>query len=93
MLALLLPGPVVRVAPNLLAFDDPELLPKVYHRFVDKTDFYSTGILGEPAPPFQTQPHAEHAAKRKRIAPSVIMKAYWNLIRGRPDCNSSQCPI
>ena len=74
MLAPLLSGPVVRVAPNLLAFNDPELLPKVYHRYVDKTDFYSTGILGEPAPPFQTQAHVEHAVKRKRIASSVSIK-------------------
>ena len=63
----------MRVAPNLLAFDDPRLLPEVYHRHVDKTDFYSTGILGEIAPPFQTLKHEDHAAKRKRVAPSFSM--------------------
>ena len=63
----------MRVAPNLLAFDDPKLLPLVYHRRVDKTDFYSTGILGEIPPPFQTLKHEEHAAKRKRVAPSFSM--------------------
>ncbi|MCJ1424479.1 hypothetical protein MMC29_002367 [Sticta canariensis] len=61
-------GPVVRLAPNLLAFNDPKLLPIVYHKNVDKTDFYSTGILGEIAPPFQTLNHKEHAEKKKRIA-------------------------
>ncbi|TAQ85503.1 hypothetical protein B7494_g6168 [Chlorociboria aeruginascens] len=66
-------GPIVRVAPNLLAFDQATLLPEVYHRRVDKTDFYSTGILGETAPPFQTLKHKDHAAKRKRIAHSFSM--------------------
>jgi len=63
----------VRVAPNLLAFSQASLLPEVYHRRVDKTDFYSTGILGETAPPFQTLKHSDHAAKRKRIASSFSM--------------------
>ena len=66
-------GPIVRVAPNLLAFSDPHFLPVVYHRRVDKTDFYSTSILGDLAPPFQTLKHEDHAAKRKRIAPSFSM--------------------
>lgn len=68
-------GPVVRVAPNLLAFNDPKLLPMVYHKNVDKTDFYSTGILGEIAPPFQTLNHKEHAEKKRRIAFAVTMNA------------------
>lgn len=62
---------MIRVAPNLLVFDDPKLLPKVYHRYADKSDFYSAGILGSVTPPFQTKEHKEHAAKRKRIAGSV----------------------
>jgi len=64
-------GPVIRVAPNLLVFNDPMLLPTVYHRYADKTDFYSPGILGRVTPPFQTKDHKEHALKRKRVAPSV----------------------
>lgn len=64
-------GPVIRVAPNLLTFNDPKLLPTVYHRRVDKTDMYTVGALGDLAPPFQTMKHDEHAAKRKRIASSV----------------------
>lgn len=64
-------GPVVRAAPNLLAVNDPLLLPHIYHRRVDKTDVYTTGVLGSLAPPFQTTRHEEHAAKRKRVANSV----------------------
>lgn len=64
-------GPVVRAAPNLLAVNDPKLLPTIYHRRVDKTDVYTVGVLGEIAPPFQTLKHDEHAAKRKRVASSV----------------------
>lgn len=64
-------GPVIRVSPNLLAVDDPLLLPQIYHRRVDKTDVYTVGVLGELAPPFQTIKHEEHAAKRKRVANSV----------------------
>ncbi|KAF2439288.1 cytochrome P450 monooxygenase [Karstenula rhodostoma CBS 690.94] len=63
-------GPVVRVAPNMLVFNDPKLVPIVYHRNADKSDFYSPGVLGRLRPPFQTQDHKEHAAKRKRIAAS-----------------------
>ncbi|KAI4152527.1 MAG: hypothetical protein L6R39_001786 [Caloplaca ligustica] len=66
-------GPVVRAAPNLLAVNDPLLLPKIYHRKVDKTDVYTTGVLGELAPPFQTIKHEEHAAKRKRVANSFTL--------------------
>ena len=64
-------GPLVRAAPNLLAVNDPLLLPEIYHRRVDKTDVYTVGVLGEIAPPFQTLKHEEHAAKRKRVASSV----------------------
>lgn len=64
-------GPVVRVAPNLLAIDDPLLLPQIYHRRVDKTDVYTAAVLGELATAFQTLKHEEHAAKRKRVANSV----------------------
>ncbi|KAL8919726.1 MAG: hypothetical protein Q9172_004839 [Xanthocarpia lactea] len=66
-------GPVVRAGPNLLAVNDPLLLPRIYHRKVDKTDVYTTGVLGELAPPFQTIKHEEHAAKRKRVANSFTL--------------------
>ena len=64
-------GPVIRVAPNLLTFNNPKILPNVYHRRVDKTDMYTVGALGDLAPPFQTMKNEEHAAKWKRIACSV----------------------
>jgi hypothetical protein len=66
-------GPIVRAAPNLLAVDDPMLLPQIYHRRVDKTDVYTVGVLGEIAPPFQTLKHEEHAMKRKRVAASFTL--------------------
>ncbi|KAI9789482.1 MAG: hypothetical protein M1816_006024 [Peltula sp. TS41687] len=66
-------GPVVRAAPNLLAVNDPKLLPTIYHRHVDKTDVYTVGVLGELAPPFQTLKHEDHAAKRKRVASSFTL--------------------
>ncbi|RAK71705.1 cytochrome P450 [Aspergillus fijiensis CBS 313.89] len=66
-------GSIVRAAPNLLAVDDPMLLPLIYHRRVDKTDVYTVGVLGEIAPPFQTLKHEEHAIKRKRVAASFTL--------------------
>ncbi|CAG8904564.1 unnamed protein product [Penicillium egyptiacum] len=66
-------GSIVRAAPNLLAVDDPMLLPQIYHRRVDKTDVYTVGVLGEIAPPFQTLKHDEHAMKRKRVAASFTL--------------------
>lgn len=64
-------GPVVRAGPNLLAVNDPLLLPVIYHRRANKTDVYTPGVLGKLAPPFQTLEHSEHAMKRKRVASSV----------------------
>ncbi|KAF7504179.1 hypothetical protein GJ744_002598 [Endocarpon pusillum] len=49
-----------------------------YHKkygLVDKTDVYTTGVLGELAPPFQTVKHEEHAAKRKGVANSASPSA------------------
>ena len=57
---------MVRAAPNLLAVNDPLLLPQIYHRRADKTDVYTTGVLGE-----QTIKRDDHAAKRKRVANTV----------------------
>ena len=70
-------GPVVRAAPNLLAVNDPLLLPQIYHRRVDKTDVYATGVLSELALPFQTIKHEDHGAKRKRVANSVSYFAFY----------------
>jgi hypothetical protein len=71
-------GPVVRAAPNLLAVDDPRLLPLIYHRRANKTDVYTTGVLGDLAPPFQTIDWKDHARKRKRVASSFLLS---NLVK------------
>ncbi|CAH0054698.1 unnamed protein product [Clonostachys solani] len=71
-------GPVVRAAPNLLAVDDPRLLPTIYHRRANKTDVYTTGVLGDLAPPFQTLDWKDHARKRKRVASSFLLS---NLVK------------
>ncbi|RYP02833.1 hypothetical protein DL764_005574 [Monosporascus ibericus] len=71
-------GPVVRAAPNLIAVNDPRLLPIIYHRHADKTDVYTPAVLGDVAPPFQTQGWAEHARKRKRVASSFALS---NLVK------------
>ncbi|KAL5382175.1 hypothetical protein PMIN06_003836 [Paraphaeosphaeria minitans] len=78
-------GPAIRVAPNFLVFSDPKLVPVVYHRNADKSDFYSPGVLGRLRPPFQTQDHKEHAAKRKRVAASFQIS---NLRKMESDVNN-----
>ena len=69
-------GTVVRLAPNLLSKSDPQMLPKVYHRSADKSEFYIRGVTDERAPTVQTLGHQEHAARRKIIAPSVCTVYY-----------------
>ncbi|KAK1634586.1 cytochrome P450 monooxygenase [Colletotrichum phormii] len=71
-------GPVVRAAPNLLAVNDPRLLPAIYHRRANKTDVYTPGVLGDLAPPFQELDWREHARKRKRVASSFLLS---NLVK------------
>lgn len=66
-------GSVVRLGPNLLSFDDPALLPEVYHRNVEKTPFYSTGLAGEKPPLLQIQSHDAHKEQMKALAPSYSM--------------------
>lgn len=64
-------GPVVRIAPNLIVFDDPRLLSKIYHRNADKSDFYHTSILGNTRSAFQIIGAKDHLVRRKLLAPSV----------------------
>ena len=64
-------GPVVRMSPNLLCFNDPTRLPEVYHRHSEKTPFYSPGMAGEKRPLLQIQGDLEHAAQLKIIGPTV----------------------
>ncbi|KAI1129661.1 cytochrome P450 monooxygenase [Nemania abortiva] len=72
-------GPILRAAPNLLSVNDPHMLPLIYHRYVDKTDVYTAGLLGETTPPFQTLGWQEHARKRKMIAPSFSLSNLMKL--------------
>ena len=67
----LLKGPFVRVAPNVVSFNDPTLLPLVYHKHAEKTPFYSTGMAGEEAPLLQTEDDSEHAEKMRILGPTV----------------------
>lgn len=64
-------GPVVRISPSLLIVSDPKMLPAIYHRRADKSDYYVTGSFGKVASVFNIQPHEVHAAARKRIAQPV----------------------
>ncbi|KAL5413193.1 hypothetical protein PMIN04_009534 [Paraphaeosphaeria minitans] len=61
-------GPVVRVAPNLLAVSDARLLPQIYHRRAEKTDIFTQAILGDLAPPLEVRDWLEHSTRRKRVA-------------------------
>ena len=72
-------GSVVRLAPNLLSISDPRMLPDVYHRYADKSGFYTHGVMGERAPTLQTLNHHEHAVRRRIIAPSVCTAIYPTL--------------
>lgn len=74
-------GPVVRLAPNLLSFSDPELLPKVYHKRADKPNFYKTWLFGDIPAMFQSLKHNEHAAKKRLISPHVSFRSRKKLAR------------
>ena len=69
-------GPFVRIAPNLISFDDPVLLPQIYHLHANKTPFYSTGIAGEVPPLLQTVDDEEHAKKLKVLSSTV---GFWRM--------------
>ncbi|KAL2042252.1 hypothetical protein N7G274_004740 [Stereocaulon virgatum] len=68
-------GPLVRVAPNMLSFSKAHMIAQVYHRKVDKDDFWTHGALGEHPPMLQTKDHEEHVKKRKIIAPVLSWKS------------------
>ncbi|KAA8900649.1 cytochrome P450 [Sphaerosporella brunnea] len=61
-------GPIVRYRPNLLIVSDPTALPEIYHRYADKTPFY-TQIIGDKTT-FTSLPSTEHTISRKRISPA-----------------------
>ncbi|KAI5776794.1 cytochrome P450 [Geopyxis carbonaria] len=58
-------GPLVRKAPNLLIFSDATMIPEMYSRYVDKSDYYLIyeyfGIVG-------VRSSSEHAALRRKLS-------------------------
>lgn len=59
----------------MLSFEDPHMLPRIYHKDADKNDFWTPGALGIPPALIQVRNHREHAAKRKIFAPAVSFAA------------------
>ena len=48
------------------------MLPQIYHKSVDKSEFYIPGILGDKVTAMvQIQNHKEHSLRRRIIAPLV----------------------
>lgn len=69
-------GPIVRYKPDLLVISDPTVLPVIYYRYADKTDFYihTRGVTTA----FTSLKHADHVITRRNIAPSVRSVAgFW----------------
>lgn len=64
-------GSLLRLAPNLVSFDDPRMIPEVYQKCVDKTTFYTPAVMGETPSMFWTLNHKDHALKKRLFAPSV----------------------
>ena len=82
-------GTVVRLTPNLLSISDPQMLPNMYHRYADKSEFYIHGVMGERAPTFQILGHQEHAERRKIIAPRYVQNTIQSWIgRSRLGCGN-----
>lgn len=73
---LIIPGPVVRTAPNLVVFNQPAWLPLVYNRTADKGETYQlSGIFGIVG----VRSHIEHGIARRRLVPSFTKTAIHNL--------------
>ncbi|KAI4138249.1 MAG: hypothetical protein LQ341_004751 [Variospora aurantia] len=64
-------GSLLRLAPNLVSFDDPRMIPEVYQKCLDKTTFYTPAVMGETPSMFWTLNHKDHALKKRLFAPSV----------------------
>lgn len=81
-------GPILRLAPNLVSFNDPQWIPEIYLKCVDKTSFYTPAAMGEYPSMFWTLKHEEHARKKRLFAPSVSCNAR---ILSKPRRHSSLC--
>ena len=64
-------GPVIRISPTLLHFNDPKMLPVVYSRTADKSKTYIQNMFGDFEPMFSMHEHKLHAAHRKLLSASV----------------------
>lgn len=62
-------GPIVRCGPNHLTFNDPDMVPIVYHRKANKTDFHQE--FSCPAAVFNQKNHVDHAATKRRFGHAV----------------------
>ncbi|KAK6810713.1 hypothetical protein RU639_013508 [Aspergillus parasiticus] len=59
-------GPIVRYSPNGLIVNDPALLPVIYNRRANKTDFYAP--VFDTHSTFTRKDYREHVASRKAIS-------------------------
>ncbi|KAI0337959.1 cytochrome P450 [Trametopsis cervina] len=66
-------GPVVRIAPNKVAFCDATTMRSVYclHKF-DKSPYYKSLLTNNNDHAMTTLPHAEHVIRKKSYAPHYI---------------------
>lgn len=62
-------GPIVRYRPNLLIVSDPTMLPVIYHRYADKTNYYLQAVGATTA--FTCLKHKDHTNARRRISGPV----------------------
>lgn len=68
-IALKFTGPIVRYRPDLLIVSDPTMLPVIYHRYADKTNYYLQAV-GAPTA-FTCLKHKDHTIARRRISGPV----------------------
>ena len=47
------------------------MIPEVYRKCVNKTDFYTPAVMGEHPSMFWTLKHNEHVPRRRVFSPSV----------------------
>ena len=62
-------GPIVRYSPNGLIVNDPALLPVIYNRRANKTDFYAP--VFDTHSTFTRKDYRQHVASRKSISYAV----------------------
>ncbi|KAF7314170.1 hypothetical protein MKEN_00889200 [Mycena kentingensis (nom. inval.)] len=78
-------GPVVRIAPNKVAFCDLGASKSVYSRF-DKSDYYKSLLTNDNDHAMTTLPHAQHSIRRKAYAPHYTPS---NLAKLQPEIHET----